>query len=263
MTHPPDLSDEGLRLLAEAAAHAAIAAGKLLQVQFGKAEVTSRIGRDIKLSQDLAAQVVIIETLAGTGLPLLTEESGWVNGTPHGEEPHWVVDPVDGSYNYSAGLPLCCVSIALCAGMTPLIGCVHDFSRGETFTGGQRIGLALNGAAAAPVPPARNILATGLPAGGAQSTAPLARALEDWRKVRILGSAALSLAWVASGRVDGYREDGIRWWDVAAGLALVEGAGGRYSIASVEQGRAPDADAQPLDRLLVTADRGAFPANAA
>jgi myo-inositol-1(or 4)-monophosphatase len=63
---------------------------------------------------------------------------------------------------------------------------------------------------------------------------------EAWRKVRMLGSAALSLAWLAAGRLDGYQECGIMWWDVAAGLALVKSASGTINV----EGARPDA---PVD----------------
>ena len=102
--------------------------------------------------------------------------------------------------------------------------------------------------ALAPAAPASDMLSTGFPVGGDFSDAGLAQVVgraRAWRKIRMIGSAALSLAWVASGRFDAYEETGIRWWDVAGGLALVAGAGGSIAIDG----------AGPQDRLVIRASR--------
>ncbi len=160
-------------------------------------------------------------------LPVLGEEGGWTGATPGSDGLHWVLDPLDGSFNYFRGVPLYAVSLALCRGREALLGAIYDPERDELFTGGAGLGLRVNGALVARPAPARQMLATGFPAK-ADPAATLAR-LGDltarWTKTRMLGAAALSLAWVAAGRLDGYAESGIMWWDVAAGLALAQGAG--------------------------------------
>ena len=219
--------DEELGLAAAAAA----LGGDLLARDFGRARLASATLRDVKLDQDLQSQALIVRHLTlHSPYPVLTEESGWLGATPDADAPYWVVDPLDGSFNYLYGIPLCCVAVALCRGMTPLAGCVLDFLRGESLTGGPGLPLRRNGQVLEARPAGSGILATGVPSGGDPRGTALGAALQHWRKLRLLGSAALSLAWVARGRMDAYHEDGIRWWDVAAGLALVGAAGGSFQL---------------------------------
>ncbi len=217
--------------LAERAA--AAAGGRLLAAKAEWASVDSQIGRDIKLRADREAENIVLDTLrTGAGWPILSEESGQI-GEIGAAGPYWVVDPLDGTYNYFRGVPLCCVSVALCAGEQPLFGCIFDFNRNEMFTGGPGRPLLCNGAPLVSAPGAE-LLATGLPRKGDFSADRLARFgphVAGWKQVRLIGSAALSLAWVAAGRFDAYEEAGILWWDVAAGVALVRAAGGRVSVA--------------------------------
>ena len=241
-------ADPATRALIEAAARAG---GDWLRTRFGASEIVSRAARDIKLGEDAAAQARIAAVLAaGSSLPILAEEGGWLGPPARGDAPYWAVDPLDGSYNFATGVPLCCVSIALCRGTRPIVGGVLDFLRDEYYCGGLDIGLSLNGVALAPPAPGDRLYATGMPSAGAHSSAALLAAgapLAAFAKIRMIGSAALSLAWVAAGRFDAYAENGIRWWDVAAGLALVEGAGGAISARG----------ADPLGPFDVRADRAA------
>ncbi|WP_431283396.1 inositol monophosphatase family protein [Humitalea sp. 24SJ18S-53] len=160
-------------------------------------------------------------------LPVLGEEGGWAGPMPATDGLHWVLDPLDGSFNYFRGVPLYAVSLALCRGREPLLGAIYDPERDELFAGGAGLGLRVNGNLVAQPAPARQMLATGFPAKTevAVTLARLGDLTADWTKIRMLGAAALSLAWVAAGRLDGYTESGIMWWDVAAGLALAQGAG--------------------------------------
>ena len=209
------------------------AGGAILRAAADAPEVVTQDGRDIKLAQDRLSQDAILRVLREeSALPVLTEESGWVGAAPIQEDAlYWTVDPLDGSYNYARGLPLYCVCLALCRGWTPLYGCTLDAARGELFWGGRSVGLEVDGRPVAPAAPRRDVFATGLPVAGDHDAAGqrLQAAVQGWRKVRMIGTAGLSLAWVARGAMDGYAEVGIRWWDVAAGLALVEGAGGAYT----------------------------------
>lgn len=235
------------------ASEAACLAGNLLARSFGGARLKQATTRDVKLDEDERAQAVIVTHLnRHSGLAVLTEETGWIGAAPENDTPYWVVDPLDGSFNYLYGVPLCCVSIALCHGMSPLAGCVHDFLRHETLTGASCLGLRLNGQALPATQAASGILATGVPAGAARQGLNLDAELQRWRKLRLLGSAALSLAWVARGRMSAYHEDGIRWWDVAAGLALVNAAGGQVEI-SAASGCAAGEQARADGRLRVWA----------
>ncbi|MEA4855584.1 inositol monophosphatase family protein [Solidesulfovibrio sp.] len=220
--------DAELRLAREAA----LRAGDLLtRLRAGQLDVDSDAGRDIKLAADRQAEAAILDTLAASPHPILAEESGVSGAATDG--PRWIVDPLDGTVNYSRGLDLCCVSIALWDGERPLCGVVHDFTRRELFCGVVGRGAWRNDApiqVSAAADPARAILGTGFPVNRDFASPALHRFIDrvrSFKKLRLLGSAALSLAWVACGRLDAYCEEDIMLWDVAAGLALVAAAGGR------------------------------------
>lgn len=218
-----------LRAAAFIAGRAAIASRTILVEGFRQAIAPrSQEGRDIKLEADHASEKLIVAALREhSPYPILSEESGWV-GEPDPDGYHWVVDPLDGSFNYHRGVPLCATAVAFCYGRQPLVGAICDFLRDETFCGGPHIGLEINGRKVELKKPQPQIIATGFPVRGdfsAKGMQSFATLIADWKKVRMIGSAALSLAWVAVDRFDGYSENGIMWWDVAAGLALAGAAG--------------------------------------
>jgi myo-inositol-1(or 4)-monophosphatase len=217
------------------AEEAATAAGRLLAATVGPSAVLSNVGRDIKLGADRQAESCILRTLAVSGMPVLTEESG-EHGDVNGDVPFWVVDPLDGTFNFHRGIGLCCVSIAVWQGGHPLLGVVHDFVNEERFSGGIGLGARLNGTpvrVSGCVDATTAVLATGLPVHRDYSDASLesfARTMRRFKKVRMLGTAALSAAYVACGRLDAYTESDIMLWDVAAGAALVAAAGGDVDV---------------------------------
>ena len=228
--------DEKARPLLEIAQMAARSGAEVLrrrrEIGIGAADVR---GRDIKLAEDKLSEAAIIASLrAASSYPILAEESGWVpNEAVTADAIYWAIDPLDGTFNYFRGIPLCCTAVALCMGMKPILGAVFDFNRDEMFAGGKGVGFFVNEDAVIRPSGSHEILTTGFPVRGHHGTEALEKlsSLESkWRKVRMLGSAALSLAWLAAGRVDGYEEQGIMWWDVAAGCALVEAAGGSVTI---------------------------------
>jgi myo-inositol-1(or 4)-monophosphatase len=144
----------------------------------------------------------------------------------------WVVDPLDGTVNYLYGLPEFAVSIACEDEQGTLVGVVHQPLSGETFTAVRGGGARLDGTLLAvnrPESLARALVATGFsyePERRALQGALIARLLPQVRDVRRAGSAALDLAWVACGRLDGYYEHGLNDWDWAGGALLVSEAGG-------------------------------------
>jgi myo-inositol-1(or 4)-monophosphatase len=232
----PSPGPEALKQALDLAVLAAREAGAALKARGkGFTGVDAVIGRDVKLKADKAAESLILERLGPSPYPILSEEAGWV-----GEPGHvfWVVDPLDGSSNYDRHMPLCAVSIALMAGETPLLGVIEHFELGETYYGGPGLGAWLNGAAmtvSGVSDPFKGTLMTGLPAHRTFTPEKLdgfAREIGRWRKVRMVGSAALAAAFVAAGRADRYAEDGALLWDVAAGAALIEAAGGRALISA-------------------------------
>jgi len=227
MSHASELT------LAQAAA---LDAGKLLLNEADPSNVLSAEGRDIKLDADRRAETLILERLIPSGIPVLTEEAG-EKGDVRRDGDFWVVDPLDGTYNYHRGIRLCCVSIALCLGGKPRLGVVHHFGAGETFAGEVGAGATLNGApmrVSSVKSPAKAILATGFPVSRDFSEASLrdfTSRVARFKKIRMFGTAALSAAYVACGRVDAYFEEDILFWDIAAGAALVEAAGGFVDVA--------------------------------
>jgi len=210
----------------------AVSAGKhLVDKTEDSKVVVSSIGHDIKIAGDTISQEFILDKLSsGSNLPVISEEL--TNQQPQ-EEYYWVVDPLDGSLNFSRSLPLYCISIALMCGNSAVLGVIYDPLRDETFSGGPELGAWLNGKEIKVSTVGRKqeaIICTGFPSLSDFSDDKLqsfVSGVQEFKKIRLLGSAALSLAYVACGRADFYHEDGILLWDVAAGLALVQGAGGR------------------------------------
>lgn len=229
--------------LAEAAASQA---GRMLhenRATWSTPEFESR--RDVKVRGDREAEQVLATLLTnGSAFPVFGEESGLI-GEPD-EAYTWVVDPLDGTANYKAGVPLCCVSVALVQRGEPVLGAIFDFNANEMFSGfgppdapgscarfnGQPMRVSTTDA------PQSGILATGFPAAsdlGDASIGEYVASVQAFRKVRSLGSAALMLAYVACGRFDAYWEKNVRFWDVAAGVALVRAAGGRVADRSASR----------------------------
>lgn len=244
MQHSTDGSDNiNLAEMMDLAERAARRAGQLLLAGFGQPKVVdSAVGKDIKLAADREAETLILELLQPTGIPILTEESGDM-GDAGTQGWRWLVDPLDGTMNFYKGLALCVVSIALWRGEEPVGGVVHDFVNDELFRGVAGHGATLNGRAIA-VSSVRDVgqavLMTGFPLRNELSEAKLGELLtlvRAYKKVRMLGTSALMLAYVACGRADTYMEEGPNLWDFGAGLALVRAAGGE--VACVTDGRGP------------------------
>jgi len=157
-------------------------------------------------------------------------------GEPGGELT-WYVDPLDGTTNFVFGVPLCSVSIALTRQGKPVLGVIYDPFRDETFTAAQGGGAFLNGATISVDRKIstleRSLLVTGYPSNVAlrprMHLADYRRVIDACGNLRALGTAALELAYVACGRLTGSWEVSLRPWDVAAGMVLVEEAGGRVS----------------------------------
>lgn len=206
--------------------------------------------RDRKLRADLESEKILLNHfLNNSDYPLLTEETGWhglVSKSGEKNEPDifWIIDPLDGTVNYSMNIPLCCVSVALVCAGKPILGVVYDFERNELFSGGDKLGVTRNGQAvgvSTTLKKSNSILMTGFPKARDFSDAAMFRfgmEAADWQKVRMIGSAALSMAYVASGRADAYQEENIMPWDIAAGWALVEAGGGNVEV-QMEGFRAP------------------------
>jgi myo-inositol-1(or 4)-monophosphatase len=148
----------------------------------------------------------------------------------------WVCDPLDGTTNYLYGLPQWAVSVAVEDADGPLAACVFDPSRDEAFTAARGEGAVLNGRpirVSASRELATSLIGTGFAYQAEVRAAQGARmrdVLAQVRDIRRAGSAALDLAWVACGRLDGFFESGIQHWDYAGGMLLVPEAGGLFAV---------------------------------
>lgn len=242
------------QLLALAEAAAAEAGAALLANRRAWAVVEAEIGREVKVGADTKAEALILAAIGkASDYPIISEEAGWVRAQARGDRFVWAIDPLDGSVNYLRDYPHCAVSIALLDNGAPVLGVVDCFAMGERFIGAVGEGAWLNGKpmhVSDIADPAGGILQTGVPSRAtAESMKLFEERLSTWRKVRMIGSAASALAYVAAGRAEAYRESGSMIWDVAAGCALVKAAGGEYRI----DGAALD---QPLE---VAAGNGKLP----
>ena len=225
-----------MSLYLETAVVCARAAGELLHEHFGRSRrVNEFAAHDIKLALDVEAQDLITRIILERhpGHAIYGEEG--LGGNQDGEF-QWVVDPLDGTVNYFYGIPHFCVSVAVRRKDEILAGVIYDPMRGELFTAARGGDARLNGApiqVSARTELSDAILSVGL-AKAAETIDANLPVLEQMihrvRKCRMMGSAALDLAYVACGRLDAYVEAGISLWDVAAGILLVENAGGQIQL---------------------------------
>ena len=222
-------------VLLDTALKAARAAGSLLLKGSGRAiSVDRRMAHDVKLALDRKAEETIIAILreAFPNHAILAEEGG---GTTGEGEYEWVVDPLDGTYNLFRGIPAWTTSIGLRRKGEEVLGVIYDAGRDEMFWAEAGEGAFLNGRSVrvSDTPSlAQATVATGYAAhkgeleGAAEITRKVTLAAD---KIRILGSAALHLAYVACGRIDGFYEHRLWPWDVSGGVAIVREAGGRMA----------------------------------
>jgi myo-inositol-1(or 4)-monophosphatase len=216
----------------DAAVAAARAAGELLRQNFQQPlRVNSAEAHDIKLEIDVRTQDLISALLLKT-FPqhALYGEEGIAGDQT--SEYQWVVDPLDGTVNYFYGIPHFCVSIALRYRGEIIIGVIYDPMRDEiwkTQKGGKPTLNDRTVRVSERTELAEAVISVGLSKTGVTIAAGLPllqQMIHRARKCRLLGSAALDMAYVACGRFDAYIEQGISLWDIAAGWILVETAGG-------------------------------------
>ena len=194
--------------------------------------VTAKRAGDFVCEADRETEALLRRELAAArpGDGWLGEESGAAAGGTR----RWIVDPLDGTTNFLHGIGHWAVSIALEEAGVLTVGVVHDPLRGETFAAARGRGATLNGSPIAASPTARMdaaLFGTGIPFGDMphidDHAADIARLMPACAGVRRLGAAALDLAYVAAGRLDGFWERRLRPWDIAAGLLLLREAGAR------------------------------------
>ncbi len=221
----------------DVATEAALAAGSLLrQYRLTSFKVEEKRPGDLVTEADRASEALILATLTRhyPNDSILTEESG-----DHGDNQgsfRWVIDPLDGTTNYAHGFPFASVSIGLLHQGTPVLGVVYGFFHDELFCACQDQGSTLN---RRPIRVSdatqlnHSLLVTGFAYDRRDTPdnnyAEFCHFTHLTQGVRRGGSAALDLAYVAAGQLDGYWERGLSSWDITAGVVLVQEAGGQVT----------------------------------
>ncbi|HIK46224.1 MAG TPA: inositol monophosphatase [Leptolyngbyaceae cyanobacterium M65_K2018_010] len=249
MTYP---SSEALQTWLEIATEAALAGGEVLRQYWGNLSEIAEKGRsgDLVTEADRAAEAAVMAVLL-RHLPkdhgFLAEESGRQGNR---QSPIlWAIDPLDGTTNYTHQYPCCAVSIGLLWEGEPILGVVFNPIHQELFRAAQGLGATLN---RRPIQVsttsqlAQSLLVTGFAYDRRETQdnnyAEFCQFTHLTQGVRRGGSAAVDLAYVACGRLDGYWERGLSVWDIAAGIVLVREAGGQVtayqgSPLEIETGR--------------------------
>lgn len=243
-SEPGDLSTMREKIL-QVGRQAALAAGAVLRLNYLKPHDIHLKGViDPVTESDLQAQEIIM-ALIRHHFPkheFLAEEEvgeGAKEPSPSAQQtstPRWIIDPLDGTVNFAHGFPMFCVSIACEAAAGLEYGVIYDPLRGELFEARRGGGAYLNGQ---PIRVSRTesmnaaLLATGFPYDIRErlpeTMGRLSNMLALTQGVRRAGSAALDMAYVACGRFDGFYEENLKPWDTAAGLLIIEEAGGKIT----------------------------------
>lgn len=249
-------SESDLQRWLDSATEAALAAGAVLQHHWGNLTSIDEKGRsgDLVTEADRGAEAAVMAVME-RHLPadhgILAEESGVIRGRE--ASLLWAIDPLDGTTNYTHQYPFCAVSIGLLAEGEPVLGVIYDPIHRDLFRAATGLGATLN---RRPIHVsttdslAQSLLVTGFAYDRRETPdnnyAEFCHFTHLTQGVRRGGSAAIDLAYVACGRLDGYWERGLAPWDIAAGIVLVREAGGRVTAY----------DGSPMDvmagRLLAT-----------
>lgn len=197
--------------------------------------------KEIKALADTVLEEDILKGLLPFGLPILSEESGYIHGQK--ESKYWfIVDPLDGTFNFVKGLGPSAVSVALWQDERPIFGVIYSLLDRQLFWGGHGMGSYADDeriSVSSTSNRSKASICTGFPVRfdfeNDISMRNFWHLVRAYAKVRMLGSAAVSLLHVAKGSSDVYLEENIMLWDVAAGLAIVEGAGGAFFMKRTDK----------------------------
>jgi len=193
------------------------------------------VPREMKAEADRVVESVILNILKTTDVKILSEESVEENDT-EGSQLRWVVDPIDGTVNFIRLIGPSAVSVGLWKGERPVFGVVGEYPSGIIYWGGRGIGAFANKDSirvSNVKDSSKAVLCSGFPSRFDFASKSLEKSFEiysQFGKVRMLGAASLSILQVAKGSADAYIERDIMTWDVAAALAILQGAGGEFSI---------------------------------
>ncbi|HET9789675.1 MAG TPA: inositol monophosphatase family protein [Candidatus Angelobacter sp.] len=230
MTHPLIQQPDFLTPMQDLAREA----GALLMSYFGKVSIEYKGDADLVTQADRSSEKLIVERIRKQWPhhDLIGEEG---SRTETGSDYRWYVDPLDGTTNFAHGYPVFCVSMGLEYKGELLAGVVYDPTRDEMFTAAKGSGAQLNGRAIRVSKTARlkeSLVATGFPSHKRHKNPNINFYHQITLRshgVRRAGSAALDLCYVACGRYDGFWEFNLNSWDTAAGVLLVQEAGGKVT----------------------------------
>src|SRR4028119_2128507 len=229
---------EQLQIFLDVATEASMAAGAILQAYWGKLEAVEEKGRpgDLVTVADKDAEAAILKVLR-RHVPehsILAEESGQLGDKT--SEYLWAIDPLDGTTNYAHQYPVAAVSVGLLISGKPQVGAIYNPFRDELFRAGSGLGATCN---RRPIHVSqasdlsKSLLVTGFAYDRRETSdnnyAEFCHLTHLTQGVRRSGAASIDLCDVACGRLDGYWERGLSPWDMAAGVVLVEEAGGRVT----------------------------------
>jgi fructose-1,6-bisphosphatase/inositol monophosphatase family enzyme len=210
-------------------------AGRIIMSRFGRRQEKRAKGRGNFVTEtDLEAEHAVLDILRRE-YPrhgVLSEETAPKKPEDVTEEWLWVVDPLDGTHNFSQGIPNFAFNIALCERGDPVLGLTYAPAVGDEFFAGPGCGLTVNGEPAKGSNPAslkHSVLGVDMGYDDGRAARLIALLADLWpgmQSVRVMGSAALGLAYAACGRYDVFVHQFLYPWDIAAGIALVRGGGG-------------------------------------
>jgi myo-inositol-1(or 4)-monophosphatase len=228
--------DKGLQMEVEVALRAAQEAAGILRAGAGKFSVREKGRADLVTEVDEAAERAIQDAIRDF-FPRDAFVAEEFSAAAEAVGRRWIVDPLDGTVNYVHGHPFACVSIALVDEEGPRVGVINAPFLGEVYHATRGGGAFLNGqviGVSRVTDPAATLLATGFPFKQGKGRVEVyfrlvSELVLTTHGVRRAGAAALDLAYVACGRVDGFFEIGLAPWDVAAGILLVREAGGQVT----------------------------------
>ncbi len=238
--------------IAALARELALEAGAVQKAKFRKRlDIRWKRATDPVTEVDRGCETIIVRGIrrAFADHAIVGEEGGAQGPDPNAAPYTWFIDPLDGTVNYSHGLPIFCVSIGVWqrggrasarrlgdpVHGVPVVGVVHAPLLGETYSAVRGRGARLNGARIAvsrQTRPVEAVLASGFSYTSredGENTREWMEVMREFQAIRRLGSAALDLCYTAAGRFDGFWEYGLKSWDVAAAGLVLEEAGGRLT----------------------------------
>jgi len=207
---------------------------KTKQKNKNKYKFDLNIKKEIKSDTDILIEKFILSNLLKTKLNVISEEAGFIS--QNNQNLQWVLDPLDGTFNYERKSGPYCISLSLSNSLKPIFGVIGILPENLIIYGGKEFKTFISNKLVKVSNSnkfEKSVLATGFPSRlnyNKKNFNKYNNIISSFAKVRMYGSAAYSLSMLSRGYVDYYFEKNIMFWDVAAGLAILEGSGGRYKL---------------------------------